>query len=69
MKHFANEDEALAYVMPELIDTLRDDLENMQNAEREHYEESDIEEMQNRIADLEAIAPRVRLDPAEDLSA
>ena len=69
MKHFANEDEALAYVMPELIDTLRDDLENMQNAEREHYEESDIEEMQNRIADLEAIAPRVRLHPAEDLSA
>ena len=69
MKHVANEDEALAYVMPELIDTLRDDLENMQNAEREHYEESDIEEMQNRIADLEAIAPRVRLDPAEDLSA
>ena len=35
MKHFANEDEALAYVMPELIDTLRDDLENMQNAERD----------------------------------
>ena len=42
-----------------LLDTLRDDLEGMRN---EFQEDSAIEEMENRIADLELIEPFIVLN-------
>ena len=61
MKHFKNPQEALAYVMPELIATLQDDLERMCCEEWDQYEESDRAEMRSKIADLEAIQDDVVL--------
>lgn len=63
-KHFKTAQEALAYVMPELLSTLQDDLERMENDEREFYTNADRTTMKRRIADLEAIAGDVTLrDP------
>lgn len=66
MRHFETPAEALAYVMPELLDTLRDDLETQEGSEREHYTDEDRQTMRDRIADLEEIAPSVVLRPVHD---
>lgn len=66
MKHFPNEAAALAYVMPELIATLTEDLRSMEHDEHSSYSDADREEIRNRIADLEAIADRVNLDPVSE---
>jgi len=69
MKHFETRDDALAYVMPEFLATLRDDLERMEGSEQEHYTDADRDEMRNRLSDLEAIESDVMLAPlVHDLS-
>lgn len=62
LKHFDSPNSALAYLTSELLSTLRDDFEKMRGAELEHYADEERDEMENRIADLEAIAPLVRLE-------
>jgi hypothetical protein len=57
--HFKSEAAALAYIKAELLPTLNDDLTRMNFSESRHYEDSDREEMRNRIADLESIMPRI----------
>jgi hypothetical protein len=68
MNYFDNEQAALDYVMPELIATLQDDLDGMESDEAQHYEDTDREDMRNKIADLKAISDRVTLAPAVDAS-
>ncbi|TNE43426.1 MAG: hypothetical protein EP341_11430 [Sphingomonadales bacterium] len=59
MKYFTDEAAALDYIRTEFLATLRDDLENMEGCESEHYEDSDRKDMRNRISDLENIMPRL----------
>lgn len=68
MKHFETEGDALAYVMPELIATLEDDLGRMEGAESQHYEDEERAEMKARIADLRQIEPYVTLSPLEPIA-
>jgi uncharacterized protein (DUF1786 family) len=57
MQLFHDPEGALAYAMSEIVATLHDDLERMENSERQHYTDDDRDEMRARIADIEAIAP------------
>lgn len=61
LKHFANTAAALAYIQSEFLDTLRDDLANMEGRESDVYEDEDRQEMRDRIADLESIMPRLMI--------
>lgn len=61
MKFFNNEQEALEYLKSELIDTLRDDLENQESKERAHYTDQDRQEMRDIVTDLKSILDRVQL--------
>lgn len=63
MQHFTDEAAAIAYIKDELISTLQDDLYRMEGKESASYEDEDREEMRARIADLEAIMPRLQLAP------
>ena len=56
MKQFRNPQHCLDYLLAEIVDTLRDDLEQM-----ESEGDSDQEELRNKIADIEAITPDVIL--------
>lgn len=65
MRHFKTREAALAYVMPELLDSLLEDLERQCGSEREHYTDEDRNDMEKRIADLEEIEQDVMLANAE----
>lgn len=65
MQHFTDEAAALAYIKDELISTLQDDLYRMEGKDSASYEDEDRDEMRARIADLEAIMPRMQLADAE----
>ena len=56
MKQFRNPQHCLDYLLAEIVDTLRDDLEQM-----ESEGDSDQEELRNKIADIEAITPDIIL--------
>ena len=64
MQYFTNEAAALAYIQAEFMATLEDDLGNMEHSEREHYTDEDRDQMRARIADLQAIMPRLHIAPA-----
>lgn len=53
MKHFKTTDDALAYAASELIDTLRDDLDGMDDDDERAV-------MEAKIADLETVAPIIQ---------
>lgn len=63
LQFWKTEAEALDYIRAEFLATLRDDLDRMEREERQHYEDSDREEMRARIADLESIMPRLTVTP------
>jgi hypothetical protein len=63
LKHFASPYAVLAYIRDELVATLHDDLNRQEGDERARYTDEDREEMRNRIADVEAILPRLILAP------
>lgn len=54
-KQFSNADDVIQFAMSEIIATLRDDLEKMENSERKHYSRYDREDMKNKISDIEKI--------------
>ena len=56
MKQFRNPQHCLDYLLAEIVDTLRDDLEQM-----ESKGDSDRQIMRDTIADIEAIIPDVIL--------
>lgn len=63
LQFWKTEAEVLDYIRNEFLATLNDDLERMEGAERQHYEDEDREEMRARIADLESIMPRLTVTP------
>ncbi len=52
-RFFKTDADVQGYVESELLSTLRDDLDRMENEERQHYTNSDRKEMESRIADVE----------------
>lgn len=54
-KHFQNANDALVFMVNELISTLEDDLDRMENSERDEYTDEDREAMINKIADMRSI--------------
>lgn len=61
MKQFHTPQHCLDYLLAEIVDTLRDDLERQEGSERQHYEDEDRKIMRDTIADIEAIIPDVIL--------
>ncbi len=55
LSHFASIEDAVNYMIHELIATLRDGLGRMEGEERQHYTDGDLEEMRKRLADLETV--------------
>jgi hypothetical protein len=55
--HFPDLQAAVSYVVHELLSTLQDDLQKMEGIEAKHYGDEDRQEMNDRIADIEAIGP------------
>lgn len=51
-KHFANEADATAWAITELLATLRDDLVRMEGYERKHYTNEDRKTMREKISDI-----------------
>ena len=60
-QHFSNAEAVCDYLLRELQDSLRDDLDKMKNSEAEHYTDEDRAEMQRRITDIQLIAPFIRV--------
>lgn len=64
MQHFDTEQDAIAFAMPQLVATLKDDLSRMEVDEVLFYTDEDREVMKAKIADIEEIEPRVIVRPA-----
>ena len=65
MKQFHTPQHCLDYLLAEIVDTLRDDLERQEGSERQHYDDEDRKNMRDTIADIEAITPFVVLSDTE----
>ncbi|MBI4001406.1 MAG: hypothetical protein HY348_06455 [Nitrospira defluvii] len=52
-KYFQDAAHVQGFVESELLATLRDNLDRMENDERQHYTREDCKEMRDKIADLE----------------
>jgi len=55
LKHFVTTGAVVSYVTGELLATMRDDLDRMQNSERQHYTDQDRQDKKDKIRDVEAI--------------
>jgi len=62
--HFPDLQAAVSYVVHELLSTLQDDLQKMEGSNADHYDDANRQEMKNRIADIETIAPLIENLPA-----
>ena len=55
LRYFVNHASALSYGWGELLNTLREDLENMEGPDRAHYTDEDRQNMRDMIADLASL--------------
>lgn len=63
-KQFSSAEDVIQFAMSEIIATLQDDLDRMQNSEREHYSKHDRENMKNKISDIKKVESLANHAPA-----